>query len=798
MRSQLTRNVYRRLLAGHGLLRPCPAGAARCLAECRAHSLPQLVVLQPSRRTFLNVFKAPPREVKEAEIEPGYETLLQFRSMETENARPPNRAGLVKGLRQFVNFKQRWGKPFNTTQAFLVTRLLRHLIETSPEDDVPENDLTRDDLRKALEAALHAPARTANANDYVELSKMLYEELKLRDEESPDISADGGRGDNFELLLMALTKYGAAEEAMERLDEHWPTLLDERGVVKNEKNLWKWTLVLQGLAREGKEKELLQELQKADAAGAMFVPAVHKVMVTFFARQDKVSETKQWFEKPIHQNQPPEVDTYTEMIRFSVRNNQQQWSQPIVEKLMSSSPTKPVWDVLCYWAVLAMDRGVEDARGILMTMKKEGCQPDSRTITRLLKAAIDKKNPQLAEAFLSVGSDLGIKRVPATYILQMHWQLDANDLSGAHTTYQQLQDLDGFSQNNRCAGVLNKYLRLLSTTETPDMERILDVTAELEQHRIVLDPDTVVALCLVFLHFDKQHDVVDTLSLHTVLHSLEERAKVSSALVEYCLNPKTSTARVWDVYSLLRQFFPELEPEQRVRLMESFFKRKRSDMASYIFGHMRSHGNPAKRPTADMYVRCLEGLGRYSDSESTRMVHNMLKMDTTVPMNTRMWNALMIAYRGAGDISTALEFWGEITNSAEGPSYNSLAIVFWVCEDIKVRDNTARTVWQKIQRMDLDVPAHVHWAYCGALAGQGNVDEVKRVIQGMEASVGYGPGHMTLGVTYNALPGERRKKMFEDWAKQEYPEIWARLETTKGRTKTMTGSKFNITREMMA
>jgi len=54
-----------------------------------------------------------------------------------------------------------------------------------------------------------------------------------------------------------------------------------------------------------------------------------------------------------------------------------------------------------------------------------------------------------------------------------------------------------------------------------------------------------------------------------------------------------------------------------------------------------------------------------------------------------------------------------------------------------------------------------------------------------------------LGVTYNALPGIAAKEDFEKWARDEYPEIWARLES-KGRRKTMFGELFNIARNMEA
>jgi hypothetical protein len=53
-----------------------------------------------------------------------------------------------------------------------------------------------------------------------------------------------------------------------------------------------------------------------------------------------------------------------------------------------------------------------------------------------------------------------------------------------------------------------------------------------------------------------------------------------------------------------------------------------------------------------------------------------------------------------------------------------------------------------------------------------------------------------LGVTFNALPPPA-KEPFEEWAKEEYPEIWARLKS-KGRKMTMEGEMFNIVRTFEA
>ncbi|KAL2020946.1 hypothetical protein VTK56DRAFT_7833 [Thermocarpiscus australiensis] len=810
MRSQLTRNVYLRLLAGHrshGSLRPCPALSGRCpVASSRPRPFPLLARRQP-RRTFFGVFQKPPRMLKEPELEPGYDVLLRFRSLQTENERPPARDELLRGWRQFIRHKHRYYKILNPTQAFLTLQLLRHLLAAEPETEGQGDDLSFEDLRTAFKVVLKPPK--GKTEHHLELAKLLYEEINRKIQSMRELGIDeemikeasGGKGDgDFQFFLTALTQYGGSLEAAERLADYRRKLQDENKQTKGLKILW--TLVLRGLAKEGREEELLREYRKAEEGGLEYMPPVHEIMTTFYATRDRVEETKYWFEKPVYANWMRSTESYMEVVRFALRIGEQDWLQPIFEQLINSNPQKEWWDVVFQWAVLVMDKGVEDIKQMMtaMTSHVEGQKapkPDAATIEALIRAAIEKKNPYLAERFLSLGAELRIPPRATTYILQMDYRLDAKDFSGVHAIYEKLLKGEVEVRNDEDLPVLNKYLRTLCSVPEPDIERILDITADLEQRHATLEPETVVALCMVFLRSDNQYDVIDTLSLHTVSYSLEERAQVRKAFVEYCLDKKVSTARVWDCYSLLRQFFPETEPADRVRLMDAFFERRRPDMACLIFGHMRSHGSPAQRPTADVYVRCLEGLGRHPDAASLRMVHNMLKMDATVQPDTRLYNALMLAHAACGDPDTALDFWRDITTSVEGPSYNSLAIVFWACELRPYGDRTARQIWQKVLRMDLEVPPYVFWSYCGAIAGSGHLEEVMRLIRGMEASVGYGPGVMTLGVTYNALPGESRKDQFEEWARAEYPEIWAQLES-KGRKETVMGTKFNIVRHMQA
>ncbi|KAL1847406.1 hypothetical protein VTK73DRAFT_10350 [Phialemonium thermophilum] len=654
--------------------------------------------------------------------------LHRFRSAQAEGARLPPWEDLVRAFRTFFSYKLRYNNPLNSTQAFLAVQLLRFLTEPSSEDE--HQVLTLEDIRIARDAALKVPKDVSTY--HLELSRNLYEEIRKRlltgptDAVCQSASASEGIGgepsvEDFRFYITALTQYGGSVEAASRLAEYWQRLLDDGTMYKGAKALW--VLVLRGLAAEGKEGDLMRVAEKAANLGVDYMPMFHR----------------------------------------------QQWLQSVFQDLCDTNPPKPLWDVIFEWAVLVLRKGVDDVKDMIDTMIRhnqhgKNVKPDTETINGLVRAAIERKDPYLAERFVGLGKDLGIAPDSTTYILQMDYRIDARDFSGARAVYGKLEG--AAISNDEDLPVLNKYIRALCAVESPDIERILDITTSIEHRQAALEPETVVELCTLFLKTDQQYEVIDTLSLHTV--------------------------------RLLRQFFPETEPSDRVQLMDAFFDRKRPDMACYIFGHMRAHPNPEQRPTNEVYIRCFEGLGRCPDMESLRMVHNMLKMDTTIQMETRLYNALMLAYATSEDPSRALDFWDEITNSAEGPTYNSLAIIMSVCEKLPFGDRKAREIWNKMQRMDLEVPPFVFTAYCGAIAGQGLLEEVKKLILGMDSGVGYPPNLMTLAVVYNALPGQNLKECFEEWAKEEYPEIWKRL-VSKGRKRTAEGLEmFKVSRELKA
>lgn len=681
----------------------------------------------------MKLFQKAPRTLKEIDAEPGYETLLQFRAAENDSVRPPLRAELVKAWREFFAYKTRYGRTVNSTQAMCAHRVLLHLsAQTANERDA---ELSEDDLRNAREC-LSKPPRDDSTN-HLELARKIYTELRRR---------SAHQSKDFYALLSALSQYGKALEARDLVLEYYRGIRDQE---PDTVRLRHFMPVIRGLAKEGHEPELLDLVSQAKKAGVKYDPALHGVMTAYFAQRDNIGETKHWFNKPISKNLPPAPTTYYELLKFALRNDQQEWAVGVYQNLIAGLESgswgshKSSWDTSLQWAVMLLGKGVDHVEHMIdvayeHTKDKPGAQPNIGTINCLIKVAADKNDPYLAERFLALSKKLGFEPNYKTYMLQLEYRIRANDLNGAFATYQSLQDLEETTKDKELP-VLNSFIRALCAVPNPNHERVLDVTSYLEQRRVTLEPETVVSICMAFLKNDETYEVIDTLSLHTVHYSVAERYMVRKAFVDYCLDKNNSTARVWDAYALLRQFFPEVETEARVKIMDVFFDRRRADMAAHVFGHMRAHGNPSLRPVLETYVRFLEGIGRSPDDESLKMVHNMLKMDTTIQPNTMLYNALMIGYMACDQPYRALDFWKEITMSPEGPSYSTLEIVFRTYEITPDGDGLANELWEKIKRMEIEVPENVYVAYAATTAAHCHLTDAKTLLENMDNVVGKGP-----------------------------------------------------------
>jgi hypothetical protein len=738
MRSHLTRTVFRRLLSNEAFLFRCPHRSS--LAIYQRNGTP--TVLRPAaRRSIFGLSSKKPEQVlREAELDPGLEQMAELNNTGKMKARPPPAKELVNAFNSFFAHKVKKNDKVNKLQARHVLRTFRHLRETNTLED--GFGLTLADLERARDVMKKGPYEDDKI--FADFARDVFAELKERRAAKEDMKS---LIQDVKSLLLVLTRTGNTAEAVAYAKEYSTSEGTKKYLEDSVEKYWKHIMV--GFSLEDNEAGLLEALERYESYGMKFDSKVHEVITTFYAKRNDASKTKEWYNKPISddaRSKKVNPETLLEILRFSLRNDEMEWCNSTFRSIVQANPSKGTWDIIFLWAAAGLDKGVEEVEKMMEVMARYNPdhydkRPDSNTFNLLVELAISKKNFYLAERYLALARKLGIRPNARTCIMQMDYRIDADDLSGAQGAYRALQ-AEEISQWEDVP-VVNKYIRALCSVKSPNYERIVDIVNDLKERQARLDPDTVSAVTL--LHF-KRGDIVEainTLQSHVYHHTEEGRSHTRDAIYDFCMDRDNRTSLVWDSYVVMRQVFPETDREMRTKLMAEFFNRKRSDMACHVFGHMRQHNDPEKRPVNETYVQCLEGIAECKDEDNLDMVHNMMKMDSSIEPSTKLYNALMIAYTACDDPERALDFWVDITNSREGPTYSSIEIVLQACEAQPYGDKPARDIWNKMKRMEIEITPEVYNAYIGALAGSSLIDEAKALIEEMQTDVGYGPNVLT-------------------------------------------------------
>jgi hypothetical protein len=658
--------------------------------------------------------------------------MLDLSLMDKIQARPPPLEDLARAFNAFFTYKQRAKEAVNSLQAQHALRTFKYLRMENGGDEA--FGLTLEDLRCAAKVIGDASSdiRNDNRTTHNELARELFAEISKRTEGT----TEGVSHLDVKSFLIALVETGESLEARRFLQEFTSSGVDLMGQSPRAKHLRRfWTLSMEGFARENNEDELLRTAEMADNVGLHYGQKFHEVMTVFYAERDNVEETKKWYSKPLSKDISPSPKTMSTVLRFCIRNKELQWCKAIFRELLETNPTKETWDVALQWAAGALGKGVEDVERMLEAMLRHNpesntMRPDASTINGLVDLAMSLKDPYLAERYIVLGDKFGIRPNAQTYILQMNYRTSAGDMSGAGAAYTSLKSEE--IRNDEDLPAINKYLRALCTIKEPNYDLITSIASDLDERGARLEASTVSALCMVHLSRGELQDVADLLQTHTFHYSLSERTLIRDDFLAYCLDRENSVSKVWDAYTMFRQIFEETDIDIRTRMMNEFFQRGRSDMGCHAFGHMRQHIRPSARPVLDTYIQCFEGIASCSDRESLDIVHNMLKMDSTIEPNTRLYNSLMLAYASCEDSDKALTFWDDITLSTEGPSYRSLEIVFLACRRKAFGERVARAVWDKMRRMEIEITPQVFVAYLGALAGNSQLDEAKELVESAE------------------------------------------------------------------
>ncbi|KAJ9624122.1 hypothetical protein H2203_005571 [Taxawa tesnikishii (nom. ined.)] len=567
-----------------------------------------------------------------------------------------------------------------------------------------------------------------------------------------------------------------------------------------------WTVVMNGYRHENNEQELLHAFEEARKLSTVTTRPLHIKMAQFYASRDDVEKCREWFDRAVRL---PEVsdavvaakqmeDLCEDALRLCLRKSQLDWGQSVIRQIMTASPSKPLWDLVFVWAS-GTGKGVDEIDRMIGVMEKANQEiadrrdwrvPDIDTINKLVEFAISRNDPYMAERFIEVGRKRNIQPNAKTLVLQMDYRLSVKDVDGALIAYKHLQAHDLSAEEDVPA--TNRLLRAMCTSGRHDFDSIMNVAADLSDRRVRFEPATVSALSVLHLRRAELHDVIDLLNTHAFHYSIAERAQVRDTFVSYCLDPATTTAQAWDAYAIFRQVFDETPRDLRTKVMNEFFRRERPDMAAHVFNHMRTHTRGDTIPTVDTYITCFRGIARLRDEESLEVVHNQLKLDFRIEPETRLLNALMLAYAKCGSARRALGFWDDIVASSEGPTINSLHLAFRACEDSPWGDVTAKEIWQRLVRTGMDFDRDLWASYAGALIGNGDVDATVRVLEEAEAK-----GKSRIGSMYNAVPGASKREDIEAWAKETHPQAWRELEAI-GREKNPENANlyFNIDREI--
>ncbi len=269
---------------------------------------------------------------------------------------------------------------------------------------------------------------------------------------------------------------------------------------------------------------------------------------------------------------------------------------------------------------------------------------------------------------------------------------------------------------------------------------IISIVDKLLVRKNSLHPETVATLCELFIERGELGEATDLLKrVRLDVYSKRQRDLISKALFRLVTERKLKTLQAWQAYELLIKAFPELSIQDRTAIMNSFFRREQSDMACMVFGHMRQSQDKTKRPTADTYVECFEGLCKNPDEDSLQLVHNMLKLDTYVDLSTKLLNGLMLAYMTSQSPQRSLEYWDDILNSQEGPTYNSIMIVLQACERAMGGNRVARVIMQRLTSLEVDITQEIYAAYLGALSHHGELPSAFELVDKMQADVGLSP-----------------------------------------------------------
>ena len=731
MRSLLTRRVFRLILHNelHSCMRCLVPPTIYCLHSQRTPTLPNI-----PKRTLFGFSRKRKRQPKPINYEPGLEKMLELKARLSRGERTPPPEELAQAFVDFFQSKQRNRSLVEDIQAHNALMTFEHLQNT--QNDMEGIWLTGEELRMAL-GALRL-SQDCHSKSHNKLARLLFGELQRRREAATDNKEDVVPLEkDLVPFIRVLSHSGDAIYARDMIEKHWG----------NETRLGAslpWSSVLRGLTWERRGEEIQRTLQIMEKRNVPFDNKSHQVITVYYAQvQGDMDKTKKWFQHPIAFGQSPTEYTNKAVLQLCIKGKEFEWGDTIFKSMLERDPEdEKSWNIIFQWAA-AKSKSVDEIERMMQIMVRQGeekgveLRPNINAINGLIELANARNDPYTAERYVALGQKWGFHPNARTYLLQMEYRIKVGDLGGARTAYAHLQGEE--IPEDEDLPLINKLLVALATDKRQDYDAIMGLVEDLSERKARFEAETVGALAQIHLERGEMDDLVDLLNTHAFQYGNEQRTAIRDILLQQCLDPATPTPRAWETYNVLRQTFTETDIPTRTTLMKNFFSRKRSDMATHVFGHMRQQQIKSLRPTVSTYAQCLSGIARAGDVESLQTVHNMIKLDSGIELNTQLYNALMLAYSQCGKSGHALSYWDDIVHSREGPSYASIQIALRACEKAPFGEGVAQEIWGKLKKFEIEVTREIYAAYVGAFAGHNLFDKCVKLIDDAEKEVGNKP-----------------------------------------------------------
>ena len=656
-----------------------------------------------------------------------------------QKERPIPRNKVAEALNAFFSFKLKNQKSIVDVQLQYALVGFKHLVETAGETDA--FGMTSSQLWGALKA-LSVADKGAPPQTIVTLADLVYGQLEQQqqcevdkpDSEPPtEISSDHSP---LYVYMVILARCGKGQKMKGILEQ---SLQSGRSSALPPPY---WHLTLKAFIREAQQEELSSLLALMDSNSIELDKQGHEALLAEYAQCGSYDAFKKWYKALVNRFGQVGAEAQPTVVEMCIQHKDYELGQSMVNEILSGKPSKRAWDVVLKWAALK-GQSVEDIDRMIGVMINSGAkQPNARTINGLVELAYSMSSPALAEGFMILAARRRITLDGKTYMMQMAHCLSTGDVPGAENAFMQAQQYE--LPRGEEVGLLNELIQGLCKSTAPNHTKIMECVESLMERKAQFAPETVALLTRFHLQRGELLDAIDIVQTHAHQFGLRERSSIQTQLVDFIKDGRHSVDSAWDAYTLLREVFPETDVETRTMLMEEFFfSRKRCDMGVHVFGHMRQASLQENRPSIETYVRCLEGIARVPDMESLELVHNMLKLDAMVEFDTRLRNALMLAFLASGSTARCFQYWDDIVYSPEGPTYNSICIAFRACEMSAFGDERAASIWERLERFEVETTPKIYAAYVGALAGQGMLNEAIEAIQNMERAISCTPDILT-------------------------------------------------------